>query len=144
MPPTNLHDEVLRGFTLHLVLCDVLLPPHELPLDELQLIWRCTKQYVMHTISTLALPSPSLDLFALHGCMQRTHDIMVYLSKCFVFCSTLHQRRKRLKRPGWMLLWALKDFGVKGGSYMMAQLLCFLLTLLLKAMHITLAKQIMD
>ena len=55
-----------------------------------------------------------------------------------------HQRRKRLKRHGWMLLWALKAFGVKGGSCMMAQLLCFLLALLLKAMHITLVKQIMD
>src|SRR6266550_3849181 len=37
MPPTNLHDEVLRAFALHLVLCDTLLPPDELPPDELLL-----------------------------------------------------------------------------------------------------------
>ena len=37
MPPTNLHDEVLRAFALHLVLRDTLLPPDELPPDELLL-----------------------------------------------------------------------------------------------------------
>ena len=35
MSHRNLHNEVLRAYVLHLVLCDALLPPDELPLDEL-------------------------------------------------------------------------------------------------------------
>lgn len=35
MPPTNLHDEVLRAYILHLALRDALLPPDELGPDEL-------------------------------------------------------------------------------------------------------------
>ncbi|KIL55662.1 hypothetical protein M378DRAFT_62003, partial [Amanita muscaria Koide BX008] len=61
MPRKNLHDQVVRAYLLHLSLRDILLPPHELELDELLLRLQADLQ-IYHKIKSTRYLNPCTSI----------------------------------------------------------------------------------
>ena len=86
MSHSNLHDEVLRTYILHLVLHDALIPPDELPLDELLIRLQADMEmckaisgaYYLNTCTSIP-KSGSLHLAWEYAKNPNHHDLFVQM-----------------------------------------------------------------